>query len=138
MTLKQIAITYPRELLISSSKMIFTECPLKSLFVKIFIFLMTINSKRLYFRFTSISQLIRRQMNEWKKNKEWILVNEKKEIFSRILNFFVAKISLICGEGSRQISFCFDDIAALFTIKRLLITTAIQIFKTLLEFSSIY
>lgn len=138
MTLKQIAITYPRELLISSSKMIFTECRLKSLFVKIFIFLMTINSKRLYFRFTSISQLIRRQMNEWKKNKEWILVNEKKEIFSRILNFFVAKISLICGEGSRQISFCFDDIAALFTIKRLLITTAIQIFKTLLEFSSIY
>lgn len=76
-------------------------------------------------------------MNE--KNKEWILVNEKKkEIFSRILNFFVAKISLICGEGSRQISFCFDDIAALFTIKRLLITTALQIFKTLLEFSSIY
>lgn len=64
---------------------------------------------------------------------------KKKEIFSRILNFFVAKISLICGEeGSRQISFCFDDIAALFTIKRLLITTAIQIFKTLLEFSSIY
>lgn len=99
---------------------------------------MTINSKRLYFRFTSISQLIRRQMNEWKKNKEWILVNEKKEIFSRILNFFVPKISLICGEGSRQISFCFDDIAALFTIKRLLITTALQIFKTLLEFSSIY
>lgn len=77
-------------------------------------------------------------MNEWKKNKEWILVNEKKEIFSRILNFFVAKISLICGEGSRQISFCFDDIAALFTIKRLLITTGLQIFKTLLEFSSIY
>lgn len=77
-------------------------------------------------------------MNE-KKNKEWILVNEKKkEIFSRILNFFVAKISLICGEGSRQISFCFDDIAALFTIKRLLITTGLQIFKTLLEFSSIY
>lgn len=77
-------------------------------------------------------------MNE-KKNKEWILVNEKKEIFSRILNFFVAKISLICGEeGSRQISFCFDDIAALFTIKRLLLTTAIQIFKTSLEFSSIY
>lgn len=76
-------------------------------------------------------------MNE-KKNKEWILVNEKKEIFSRILNFFVAKISLICGEGSRQISFCFDDIAALFTIKRLLITTALQIFKTLLEFSSMY
>lgn len=75
-------------------------------------------------------------MNE--KNKEWILVNEKKEIFSRILNFFVAKISLICGEGSLQISFCFDDIAALFTIKRLHITTAIQIFKTLLEFSSIY
>lgn len=77
-------------------------------------------------------------MNE-KKNKEWILLNEKKEIFSRILNFSVAKISLICGEeGSRQISFCFDDIAALFTIKRLHITTAIQIFKTLLEFSSIY
>lgn len=38
-------------------------------------------------------------MNE--KNKEWILVNEKKEIFLRILNFFVVKISLICGvEGS--------------------------------------
>lgn len=51
-------------------------------------------------------------MNE-KKNKEWILVNEKKEIFSRILNFFVAKISLICGEeGSRQISF------ALMTLQR--------------------
>lgn len=40
-------------------------------------------------------------MNEWKKkNKEWILVNEKKEIFLRILNFFGVKISLICGEGS--------------------------------------
>lgn len=38
-------------------------------------------------------------MNE-KKNKEWILVNEKKEIFLRILNFFVVKISLICGKGS--------------------------------------
>lgn len=37
-------------------------------------------------------------MNEWKKNKEWILVNEKKEIFLRILNFFVVKISLICDE----------------------------------------
>lgn len=35
-----------------------------------------------------------------KKKKELILVNEKKEIFLRILNFFVVKISLICGEGS--------------------------------------
>lgn len=50
-------------------------------------------------------------MNE-KKNKEWILVNEKKEIFSRILNFSVAKISLICGEGSRQLVF------ALMTLQR--------------------
>lgn len=50
-------------------------------------------------------------MNE-KKNKEWILVNEKKEIFSRILNFFVAKISLICGEGSRKLVF------ALMTLQR--------------------
>lgn len=53
---------------------------------------MTINSKRLYFRFTSISQLIRRQMNEWKKNKEWILVNEKKRnIFENIETFLLQK-----------------------------------------------
>lgn len=137
MTLKQIAITYPRELLISSSKMIFTEYPRKSLFVKIFIFLMTINSKRLYFRFTSISQLIRRQMNEWKKKgmntSEW----KKRNIFENI-ELFCCKNQLNLWRRKSPTSFCFDDIAALFTIKRLLITTALQIFKTLLEFSSIY
>lgn len=71
-----------------------------------------------------------------KKNE---LINEKsKKRFIEYWTFF-AKISLICGEeGSRQISFCYDDIAALHTTKRLLITTAIQIFKTLLEFSSIH